>query len=132
MLENRYSEEILKDYKAIYYYCRDRYNRPWITICLLWKVENGKPIIYARGVSICSKKDNIVKKIGRELALERATLAVFVQDDYEEIDRSGINENILHILYFIPDEIFCKSEFMPEDFTDYERKVLARIANKIN
>lgn len=130
MLENRYSEEILKDYKAFYYYCRDRFSRPWITVCLLCKVKNGKPIIYARGVSICSEKDNICKKSGRELALERAALAIITQRDGEMID--SFNENIFHILYMIPDEIFCKSEYMPEDFTNYENKLLNKIKAKIN
>ena len=127
---NKYSEEILKEYKSIYYYCRDNCNRPWITICLLWKIEDNKPVVYSRGISICSITDNICKKIGRALALERAMLAAFIKEDAEEIDRSGDNMNINHVYYFLlPIEFIFKSEYEP-DLTIYEAKVIDRIAKR--
>jgi hypothetical protein len=132
MLENRYSEGILKEYKPLYYYCRDEINRPWVTVCLLWKMISGAPVVFSRGVAICSNEDNICKNWGRRLALERAMLAAVTQYDTEEIDRSGTNGNIAHIYYSIlPFEFIFKSEYEP-DLTIYETKVIDRIALKYN
>ena len=132
MLENRYSEGILKEYKPLYYYCRDEINRPWITVCLLWKIIDGIPVVFSRGVSICSYLDNICKSWGRGLALERAMLAAVTQEDSEEIDKSANNNHISHVYYSIlPFEFIFKSKYEP-DLTTYEAKVIDRISLKYN
>jgi hypothetical protein len=132
MLENRYSEGILKEYKPLYYYCRDEINRPWITVCLLWKMIEGIPVVFSRGVSICSHLDNICKSWGRGLALERAMLAAVTHNDSEEIDKSANNNRISHVYYSIlPFEFIFKSEYEP-DLTTYEQKVIDRISLKYN
>jgi hypothetical protein len=51
-----------------YYYCRDKQHRPIITVCLL-SFEDG---FMARGVSICSPKDQPEKEVGRCIAHNRA------------------------------------------------------------
>ena len=43
-----------------YYYLRDKQNKPRVTVCCHW--ANGRFI--ARGVAICSMKDNPVKLSG--------------------------------------------------------------------
>ena len=54
-----------------YYYLRDYKNRPLITVCLL--KQNGD---VARGVAICSEKDNPNKSVGRNIARGRAVQAI--------------------------------------------------------
>lgn len=53
-----------------FYYLRDRYNKPSITVCLMV----GKSGV-TRGVTICSDKDSFAKVKGRELAHKRALMA---------------------------------------------------------
>ena len=53
--------------KTFFYYLRDGEGRPVITVCLM---DDG--VQFARGVAICSLKDNPMKKIGRGIAYERA------------------------------------------------------------
>ena len=58
--------------KELFYYLRDDKNRPIITVCLI-AVEEGT---LARGVAICSDKDQPNKKIGRAIARGRAIKAL--------------------------------------------------------
>lgn len=53
--------------KEFYYHLRDARNRPVVTVCLL--VE-GRAL--ARGIAICSPKDNPKKALGRAIAKGRA------------------------------------------------------------
>ena len=53
--------------KEFYYHLRDERSRPVVTVCLL--IEKNT---MARGVAICSPKDNPKKKIGRAIAKGRA------------------------------------------------------------
>lgn len=63
-----------------FYYVRDEKNAPIMTICLivLDKEEDYeyKGCSYARGIAMCSPKDNPNKKIGRNIAFERAITAI--------------------------------------------------------
>ena len=54
-----------------YYHKRDLNNKPRLTGCLL--IEDGH---IARGLSLCSMKDNPCKKRGRKIALDRAIWAM--------------------------------------------------------
>lgn len=74
--------------KPIYYYIRGtknykrkdgsivEHNPPAITVCLLESEKFGG--IWARGISICSAKDNINKEKGKEEALKKAKKALKV------------------------------------------------------
>lgn len=68
--------------KEWYYYLRDDKNRPVITVCI---IENdGK---YYRGISICSDKDQVIKRAGRNRSRGRALKAIHSTDDCEPIKR---------------------------------------------
>jgi len=54
-----------------YYYCRDKKNRPVVTVCLLQ--ANGN---ISRGVAVCSILDNPCKKTGRKISRDRAVYAM--------------------------------------------------------
>lgn len=84
-----------------YYYIRDRQNRPMITVCCLCN-EQG---VVARGVAICSKRDNPCKEVGRGYALSRAKLAVTNSASGLEIRR----EEALRPVH----SFFFKSTYMP-------------------
>jgi hypothetical protein len=121
-----YFQTIFGTYKPLYYYFRDFRNRPWITVCLLWNIKDGKPYIEGRGLSICSIRDNLCKETGRNLALERAALAIICKDDSEEITefRDSVQDTIL--LCDLPIEIVYKSEYEPE-LTDYENRLISKM-----
>ncbi len=52
-----------KDIKILYYYLRDKLNRPLVTVCLgVWGPH------HARGISVCSNSDIPNKKEGRNYA----------------------------------------------------------------
>lgn len=57
--------------KEYYYYLRDNANRPVVTVCLL--AENGN---VARGIAVCSIKDQPEKRKGRAIAKARAEYAL--------------------------------------------------------
>lgn len=54
--------------KEHFYYIRDDRRRPVITVCIL--SENG--VAKAKGMAVCSLQDNPSKKVGREIAKNRA------------------------------------------------------------
>jgi len=63
--------------KEYYYYIRDEEKKPRITVCLLQVDDPSKKInCIAKGIAICCMKDNPCKKEGRNLAKERALLAL--------------------------------------------------------
>lgn len=57
---------------AKFYYSRDEYGHPRITVCLGRDDRTGK---VARGISICSKNDTVDKSKGRKLAYVRMNQA---------------------------------------------------------
>ena len=68
------------------YYCRDSQKRPLITVCLL-KDEDGN---VARGVSICSPRDNPSKAEGRMLAVGRAHEAMGLRCNKSFMNRKEV------------------------------------------
>lgn len=113
--------------EEIYYYIRDRYNAPRITVCLV--IDNSGNI--GRGMSICSYAESIVKKDGRRRAYKRAVKALLSESDQLPIYRdevlsifecSGIDFKIL------PSEDW-KSEYNPE-LTEYEMFLIEKRKNR--
>ena len=66
-----------------YYYTRDSQNRPMVTTCLI-KGERG----IGKGVAICSLEDLPVKKVGKQIAKDRALKAYWEKrtDEYVRKD----------------------------------------------
>ena len=54
-------------------YCRDRDNRPLITVCEYVPYSTTKVM----GIAICSPKDNPNKLVGKRIALQRALHAAY-------------------------------------------------------
>lgn len=69
-----------------YYYIRDNQNRPTITVCLIKDSEGN----ISRGIAICSDKDQPCKKVGRNIAKERAIYAITENKDGCPIHREEI------------------------------------------
>ena len=79
--------------KTYFYYYRDRESKPRITVCLL--KANGA---VARGIAICSLKDNPCKKTGRKIALQRATYAMKTMHDncaVETVNAENVFDSVL-------------------------------------
>lgn len=57
--------------REYYYYLRDKKSKPIVTVCLL--VDGDK---VARGLAVCSLRDQPEKRKGRAIALARATYAM--------------------------------------------------------
>lgn len=74
--------------KEVYYYESNETQRK-ITTCLL--VSDQDTRLLARGVAICSNKDNFSKKIGRAIARGRATKALF-RGSYGTVRRPEIKQ----------------------------------------
>lgn len=60
-----------KESNKLFYYMRDNFGSPRVTVCL---IDNGTYI--ARGVAICSSRDQPHKKVGRSIAAQRAMAAL--------------------------------------------------------
>lgn len=103
--------------KEIYYYIRDKGNRPMITICLL---ESGGSV--TKGIALCSEKDIPCKKVGRKIARQRAGYALFAFKDSCPIGNDCAHLQMESYLYFHKTGPF-KSSYMPI-LTDYEEKLL--------
>jgi hypothetical protein len=73
------------------------------TICFLYRLQDNCANVLARGVSICSDKDQFTKRIGRVKATGRAIKAVCNSETSEPI--RGDNEY---------SEYLAKSVFLPE------------------
>ena len=106
--------------RQIIYYLRDHLKRPLITVCLL-RDENDN---MARGVSICSPRDNPNKEEGRFLAVGRAHKAMEKKRDFSPISR----EEALGVLGYKQMTTFygnerCKVRFNPE-LSEFEQKLL--------
>lgn len=56
-----------------------------VYVCL---VKMGRSVV-ARGVAVCSRKDNLIKKIGRETAYKRAIMAVEQKSDIKPLNKAG-------------------------------------------
>jgi hypothetical protein len=56
--------------KEFFYYYRDGANRPLVTVCLMEKEG-----VLCRGISICSRRDNVCKETGRQVAHDKCLKA---------------------------------------------------------
>lgn len=77
-----------------------------IYVCL---IRNGRGVV-ARGVSACSGKDQLVKKVGRNIAYNRALGAIENKGCLESLDKNGFT---------------CKGCYKPE-LTQFEKNLVAR------
>ena len=101
----------------VYYYLRDRYDAPRITVCLV-KDAGGN---IGRGMAICSLSEPIVKAEGRKRAYKRAIKALYSGISQLPIYRDEVLE--IFECYGIDLQVLLsedwKSEYNPE-LTDYE------------
>jgi hypothetical protein len=106
------------DYQERYYYLRDRdTNKPRVTVCL---IQSGP--LTARGVAVCSPKDQFVKSVGRTKARGRAIRALKkLQTDY--FSQALRHESIFAFLDCNHPILPFKSDYNP-DLTDFERRIL--------
>ncbi|KKM32240.1 hypothetical protein LCGC14_1565890 [marine sediment metagenome] len=80
--------------KEFYYYLRDNDNRPLVTVCLMQSNIN-----FSRGVAICSNLDSPCKRVGRNIAHERASHAMKVQGSTCPMGR----EDAFHVINLLMD-----------------------------
>lgn len=98
-------------------------NTPTPTCVALLVDEAGKA--KARGIAICSKKDNFCKSIGREIAKGRAYKALAQESDClnNAIRRTEILDATVQ---FIPDFMTSKCMFEPDQLHPFEAGLLAQ------
>ena len=96
-----------------YYYIRDNKNRPIITICLIKDSESN----ISRGIAICSDKDQPCKKVGRNIARERAIYAITEKEKGCKIRGKEINPSLYNFVY--------KSMYNPV-LTGFEKKLFLK------
>ena len=105
-----------------YYYLRDKQRKPIVTVCLL---KDNKGTI-SRGVAICSKQDNPVKKFGRRLAKERAVWAAAFKNTFgEPVFRWDVMEHLRDI----SESCLWKSQYDIEiigQLTEFEKRIVYR------
>lgn len=101
--------------------------RPWYyyqgttAVCLLLQGDDRQ--LVARGISICSNRDNFNKRLGRNIALGRALLAYFNGHDSMPIMPSRFTTQE-YTKYVTLMKIYqYKSTYMPT-LIDIERKML--------
>ena len=100
-----------------YYYLRDEQKRPIVTVCLI--KHNG---IINRGVAICSKQDNPVKKIGRNVSYGRAYRAFFTKLSYAQII---LREGVLEYMESLPIRFFWKAQYnIGKDMFEIEKHIV--------
>jgi hypothetical protein len=76
-----------KEANIFFYYLRNPENHPKIAVCLI--VNKGE---IARGIAICSPRDNFAKKVGRQKALKRAALALEKKENAKMMLRKEVHE----------------------------------------
>ena len=115
--------------KKWYYYFRDEENRPHITVCLI--EHEGD---YARGIAICSLKDNFSKKSyyydeknnivgGRDIAEKRAMKALVFNENNNPINRGECFDVFEQCIFDLNTEF--KSEFIPE-LSPFEQRLIKK------
>jgi hypothetical protein len=85
--------------KYYFWYVRDVGRKPIITVCLAHDEDNN---IFARGIAICTMKDNTTKKEGRKIAKGRAMKALGTQKDGDIINLDRIAGRISRIPKGVP------------------------------
>lgn len=112
-------DETQSNNRTFFYHLRGYDMRPIVTICLL---KQGNE--YARGVSICSKKEMPVKAVGRKIALERALEAMSTKQDGDDV----VRWNALNVIDAVVDQVeeslllLQKSMYMPT-LTAFEKRL---------
>lgn len=113
----------------LFYYIRDKRNRPVITICLK---ENGEGFVFTRGIAICSLMDNPSKKLGRAIASGRATKALGNKEGtqfYPIISRKADRAIWFQLGHEYCFPFYYKSEVVSsENLTSFERKLLGIVS----
>ena len=112
----------------VYYYLRDRYDAPRITVCLV-KDAGGN---IGRGMAICSLSEPIVKAEGRDKAFKRALKAIKSRKTQLPIYRDEVLEIFECYgidLQALPSEDW-KSEYNP-DLTEYEVFLLSKHKDRV-
>lgn len=109
--------------KKIFYYNRDNFNVPVITVCLIkWRT------VVCRGIAICSPLDNPEKKNGRRRAEGRAMSAYKNRATTKPVYRP----EAIDVLYSTESELegnyydIFKSTYKPE-LTEYEKTLLTKV-----
>ena len=98
----------------IFYYFRDGYNNPIVTVCLIRDSANK----FHRGCSFCAHTETPNKKLGRNLAFARAVGAMLSKKDGDCVGRKL---NFPTVELFINTDIEYKSEYDVSP-TSYEMK----------
>lgn len=116
--------------KIRYYYHRNSSKKPVITICLLIDTDNKKVI--ARGVAICSTKENSKKSFGRSTAFERANRAVCKQENSLPIVCRDMLDHALEVLSFdeVSKGVFDYKSCVNPIITKYEEQLLLKALPK--
>ena len=122
----------MEDLIPIFYYLRDYNKRPVITVCLLYKKRIGG---IARGIALCSPKDNPTKQTGRSIAHGRALRAVKRKMNGLPINRmeaisilEDVDTGIIAKMFFdgtMPLGVY-KSEFRPS-FIPFEGNLIQKL-----
>jgi len=68
--------------KLFYYYLRDKNRHPFGCVCI--GIDNE--LKYTRGISLCSTKDQFVKRIARKNSKNRCVHALVTKKDYYPIN----------------------------------------------
>jgi hypothetical protein len=109
--------------REIYYYLRDKMNRPVVTVCLL-----VNETAMARGIAVCSVRDQPYKKKGRNIARARAayglSLGVTSTDAealpvYRREAFDAINRVECYPKYFLG-----KKSWLNPSLTEFEKELL--------
>ncbi len=113
-----------KDVKILYYYLRDKLNRPLVTVCLgIWGAH------HARGIAVCSNSDVPSKKEGRNYARAYMLKAMGSRHTGEPIAAARCLEVLREVTPLYPAignkhlAGVPKSRFMPV-LTSYEKKLV--------
>lgn len=107
-----------------YYFHRNRFNRPMITVCICKKGDE-----FSRGVSICSINDSPNKRLGRKIARDRALKALFDKEHSDGIHFRRDIRDVLNTYDYALILDYFKSEYMP-CLTEYERMLMGIVPRK--
>jgi len=109
--------------RTYFYYIRDETSYPTVTVCIQFDTLTGW---YSRGVAVCSRQDQPVKKIGRTIAEYRANLGLHRGNDYPIIRWEILPRTALLFLY--DNHIRWKAEANPT-LTEHEQRMVSKLLN---
>lgn len=123
----------LPAHRKHFYYLRDVYGLPRVTICIVHFPEED---VTCRGVSICSMSENPIKKEGNRLSAERALIAYKAKRNLKPVarDEALLSVELLEDSSFLTlpdyDKMYNETDrmvkccYMPK-LTDYEMTLLS-------